>query len=213
MKLAEIKLAAHPEGFQVSHDEARAFVNIPDAKQIAAIDLERGRQMAAWPVANLRANFPMAIDAADATLAIVFRSPARLVLLETAAGKITAQMETCGDADDVFFDARRHRLYVSCGEGAVDVIEQTGQGLRGIGRLKTVSGARTSLFVPELRPAVAALLESPGETVHRPTLVELQHERHVLQHDDRDFSPVEQTEDVIDKTRAAPCNPGRQPGL
>ena len=47
VKLAEIKLAAHPEGFQVSHDEARAFVNIPDAKQIAAIDLETGRQMAA----------------------------------------------------------------------------------------------------------------------------------------------------------------------
>jgi hypothetical protein len=39
---------------------------------------------------------------------------------------------------------------VSCGEGVVDIFEQrAGKYLR-IGHVATVSGARTSLFVPEL---------------------------------------------------------------
>ncbi|MFX7082923.1 hypothetical protein ABTI41_20485, partial [Acinetobacter baumannii] len=57
---------------------------------------------------------------------------------------------TCGDADDVFFDTKRHRLYISCGEGALDVFQRQGDGYREIGRTPTVSGARTSLWVPEL---------------------------------------------------------------
>lgn len=149
-KTSEIKLAAHPESFQLTRDEARAFVNVPEAKQVAAVDLKSRRQIAAWPMANIRDNFPMAIDAGDATLAVVFRSPARLALLDTATGAVTAQIETCGDADDVFFDAPRHRIYVSCGDGAVDVLDQAGQSLRQLARVKTATGARTSLFVPEL---------------------------------------------------------------
>jgi hypothetical protein len=31
---------------------------------------------------------------------------------------------TCGDADDLFIDAKRARIYVSCGAGFVDVLEE-----------------------------------------------------------------------------------------
>ena len=46
--------------------------------------------------------------------------------------------------------AKRHRVYVSCGEGVVDVLEPGEAGYRRLARVPTVSGARTSLFVPEL---------------------------------------------------------------
>ena len=59
-------------------------------------------------------------------------------------------IETCGDADDVFFDNARQRIYVSCGAGSVDVFQQGATGYRLLGRVKSSSGARTSLFVPEL---------------------------------------------------------------
>jgi hypothetical protein len=65
-------------------------------------------------------------------------------------GRIAAKLETCGDADDVFVDAKRRRVYVSCGEGGVDVLEQREAGYVRLARVPTVSGARTSLFVPEL---------------------------------------------------------------
>jgi hypothetical protein len=70
--------------------------------------------------------------------------------LSTKDGHVAAKLETCGDADDVFVDTRHHRVYVSCGEGVVDVLEQTDTGYRRLARVPTVSGARTSLFDAEL---------------------------------------------------------------
>ena len=98
-------LAAHPEGFRVSEDGRRALVNVPDAGQIAVVDLTTGKQTATWRVPSLRANFPMAWDEANRIVAVVYRSPPRLVLLDSGTGAVTETRETCGDADDVFFDS------------------------------------------------------------------------------------------------------------
>ncbi len=144
------RLPAHPEGFQLDPSTRRAFVNVPDAGQVAVVDLAAGKQVASWLVPGLKANFPMALDAAGAVLATVFRSPPRLALLDAKTGAVTANQQVCGDADDVFFDAKRRRIYVSCGEGIVDVLQGDAAGYHLIAHIPTHSGARTSLFVPEL---------------------------------------------------------------
>ena len=146
----KVALPAHPEGFQLDPGTGRAFVNVPDAGQIAVVDLTAGKQAASWRVPGARGNFPMALDGTGALLATVFRSPARLVLLDTATGAVAASLGICGDPDDVFFDGKRRRIYVSCGEGMVDAVQQEAGGVRLLARIKTSSGARTSLFVPEL---------------------------------------------------------------
>ncbi len=148
--LSRTKLAAHPEGFQLDVVARRVFVNVPEARQIAVIDLQAETQIGSWRIPELRANFPMALDEAGAVLATVFRDPARLVLLDTKNGSVKANLPTCDDADDVFFDTRRSRIYVSCGAGSVDVLERDATGYSGVGRVATMSGARTSLFVPDL---------------------------------------------------------------
>lgn len=152
--VSRASLPAHPEGFQLDPVTGHALVNVPDAGQVAVIDMRTGRQMARWGVPGLRGNFPMALDTIGATLATVFRNPARLILLNTSNGSTVANLEVCGDADDVAFDARRHRIYVSCGDGVVDVLSneagEAGGGYRRTDRIPTASGARTSLFVPEL---------------------------------------------------------------
>jgi DNA-binding beta-propeller fold protein YncE len=144
------RLPAHPEGFQLDPDTRRAFVNVPDAGQVAVVDLAAGKQIASWRLPGLKANFPMALDAAGAVLATVFRSPPRLALLDANTGAVTANIPVCGDADDVFFDAKRRRIYVSCGEGMVDVLQGDAAGYHPPAHMPTHSGARTSLFVPEL---------------------------------------------------------------
>jgi len=149
-KISEFRLAGHPEGFQLHPTDGRIFANVPDARRISVIDGARGAEVASWKPPDLRANFPMAIDQDGARVASVFRQPARLVLFDTATGAVAANVETCGDADDVFFDAARRRIYVSCGEGFVDVYQQDGAMPRRIARVPTSSGARTSLYVPEL---------------------------------------------------------------
>lgn len=161
-EVRRIRLAAHPEGFQLDQT-GEAFVNVPDARQIAVVDVDAGTQVATWPTRDLRSNFPMAFDGTHAVVATVFRNPARLVLLSARSGQVVASMATCRDADDVFFDSARHRLYVSCGEGVLDILRQDSAGHRRLGRMTTVPGARTSLFVPELdRLFVAAPRASLG---------------------------------------------------
>lgn len=148
--VGNIKLAGHPEGFQIDPNAQRAFVNIPDAHQIAVVDLAARKQSAAWNVPGLAANFPMALVRSGKTLAVAFRRPATLAILDAATGAVQQQLGICSDADDVFDDAKRARIYVSCGGGSVDVVERGDQGYRIVGRIPTRSGARTALFVPEL---------------------------------------------------------------
>lgn len=149
-KIGDAKLPAHPESFQLAPDGGRAFVNLPDARQIAVVDLVSGRQIARWRMADSRANFPMAIDPTGRLVASVARNPPRLLLFDSGSGALIEQHETCGDADDVFFDAKRGRIYVSCGAGAIDVFVRKESGFARLARIETESGARTSLFAPEL---------------------------------------------------------------
>ena len=116
----------------------------------------------------------MAIDGSDKMLAVGFCEPATLALIDAASGALLARVENCNDADDLFFDDRRQRIYESCGEGVVDVYELTGGRLARLARLPTSSGSRTSLFVPELDHLFAAeRAPSPGAEarilVFRPT--------------------------------------------
>ncbi len=160
-KRQDIKLPGHPESFQIDSLSDRAYVNVPDAGQIAVTDLAAGRQTASWTVPGLAENFPMALDDSGATIATVFRSPPRLVFLDSRTGAVTGSYSTCADADDVFFDAKRHRVYVSCGAGAVDVFSHDTTDTRQIARIQTSPGARTSLFIPELDELYVAVRAGP----------------------------------------------------
>ena len=148
--IGTIALQGHPEGFQIDPVTGRAFVNVPDANQIAVVDLDTRRQIATWKVPEAQSNFPMALDSTKNVLATVFRSPPRLVLFDIKTGTAAANLPTCGDADDVFFDAKRERIYVSCGAGEIAVFQRDGGTYRSLASVPTTSGARTSLFVPEL---------------------------------------------------------------
>jgi hypothetical protein len=120
------------------------------------IDRAAGRQIASWPMSQ-GGNFPMAINEAGQEVLVAFRNPARLGVFGLMDGKTVATFDLCGDADDVFVDAKRHRVYVSCGVGSVDVFDADGSSYRRSARIPTSEGARTALFIPELdRLLVAA---------------------------------------------------------
>ena len=119
--LGTISLPAHPEGFSLDPASGRAYVNIPDARQTAVVDLDARRVIATWPMRDAGANFPLTLDQQQRLLASAFRSPPTLMLLDSTTGALRQKLSVCGDADDVFFDDRRQRIYVSCGAGKVAV--------------------------------------------------------------------------------------------
>jgi DNA-binding beta-propeller fold protein YncE len=149
-KTDDIRLAAHPEGFQLSPGTNRIFVNLPQRRAIVAIDRASGQQLASWPTQNATSNYPMTLDEGNQRVIVVFRNPPRLDVFAMASGEKIAEQSTCGDSDDVFMDAKRNRVYVSCGDGSIDVFVVEGTAYRRLVRIRTVSGARTSLFIPAM---------------------------------------------------------------
>jgi DNA-binding beta-propeller fold protein YncE len=162
-KVGDIPLKAHPEAFQIAPDTSQIFVNVPDDHDIAVVDRASQKQIGDWPQAGRSTNFPMALDHVRRQVLVIFRAPAALGVFSMTDGKRIATTETCGDADDLFIDAKRALVYVSCGAGFLDVLEVKEATYRRIARIPTVSGARTSLFVPEMDRLLVAVRASSGE--------------------------------------------------
>lgn len=163
-KVADIALAAHPESFQLEITGKRIFVNIPKTGHVAVVDREKAKVVATWPLGDMRDNFPMALDEPNHRLFVACRKPAMLLVLDTESGRTIASLECSGDADDVFYDAARGRIYVSGGAGAISVFERKDADHYGL--LKTVAtsaGARTCLFVPEAGRLYLAVPHRSGQ--------------------------------------------------
>jgi DNA-binding beta-propeller fold protein YncE len=149
-RVGSIKLTAHPEAFELEKHGRRIFVNVPNAGQVAVIDRDKGEVIATWKPDGASANFPLALDEASHRLFIACRNPAKLVVLNTDSGDTVMTLDISGDADEVFYDAKRRRLYAICGAGTVDIIEQTDADHYKLAvKVPTATGARTGLFVAE----------------------------------------------------------------
>ena len=161
-RVADIRLKAHPESFQLDSAGRRIYVNVPDVRQIAVVDLGTSSQSATWPTNDLRANYPLALDELRERVVAVFRHPSRLGIFRMQDGTLITSVPTCGDADDVFLDPKRSAIYVICGEGYIDVIGQQGGQYQSAARIPTASGARTGLFVPVIDRLLIAVRASYG---------------------------------------------------
>jgi hypothetical protein len=68
-----------------------------------------------------------------------------MAVFDTASGKPVANIEISGDTDDLFYDPALKRVYVSSGDGSIDVIDQRdADHYQSRGRIPTVAGPRTS---------------------------------------------------------------------
>src|SRR5438874_943490 len=149
-QLGSITLAAHPEAFELEKNGTRIFVNVPNSRHVAVIDREKGEAISKWKTDLAFGNFPMALDEANHRLFVGCRLPSKLVVLNTESGDVVAKIDISGDPDDVFYDRKRHRIYVTCGAGKIDIIEQADPNThKALTKIDTADGARTGLFVPE----------------------------------------------------------------
>ena len=139
----EFKLGAHPESFQLAASGPNIYVNLPDLKQIAVVN-RRTHSMTRWPL-TFETNLPMALDEADHRLFVATRAPARLVVLDTNSGRLVATLPAVQDADDLYYDSARKRLYIPGGEGYISVFRQDGADhYELLAKVHSAIGARTA---------------------------------------------------------------------
>jgi hypothetical protein len=143
--LGAIKLPGKPQGFIVEQKGRRIFANLPALKQIAVIDRESRTLLEPWSLAGTQGNYPIDLDEDRHRLFVGCRQPPRMIVLDTISGKQVASIDISGDTDDLFYDPTLKRVYVSSGDGSIDVIEQRdADHYQARRRIPTASGARTS---------------------------------------------------------------------
>jgi sugar lactone lactonase YvrE len=139
----EYKLGAHPESFQLETAGPNIYVNLPDLKQIAVINRKTGA-VTRWPM-TLEHNFPMALDEANHRLFVATHEPARLAIFDTNTGHTVAEFPCVQDADDVYYDSGRKRIYVPGGEGYISVFQQAdADHYQLLAKVPSTLGARTA---------------------------------------------------------------------
>jgi len=173
-KVADIVMpGGHPEGFQLDAAGQRLYVNLPERRRLAIADLATNKTLGQVVLAGGGANFALALDELRQNVLIASRNPSRLDAYSMHDGTRNASVPACGDADDVFVDAPRRRVYLSCGEGFLDVFAIHDEGFERIAHLRTAAGARTALYVPELDRLFLGVRASGTQTaavwVFRPT--------------------------------------------
>ena len=166
-RVGEVLLPAHPESFQVERAGRRIFVNVPNAGEISVVDRTTGHVVGSWRLDDAKANFPMALDERNHRLFVATRRPGALLVYDARSGTRVARLPIAGDADDLFFDAVRSRIYAICGDGAIEVVEQRdADRYERMATVPTARGARTGLYSPdrsELFIAVPARSTTPAE--------------------------------------------------
>jgi hypothetical protein len=159
MKLVgDLSLKAHPESFQLG-DSGQVFINVPDVGEIVAGDLKTLSVRAHWKNSGASANFPMALDQRGGRLFVVYRHPAQLREIDIHSGAVKASAPCVGDADDVFYDTGSGLVFVTGGEGYIDVF----RGATLVNHIPTRKGARTSLWLPAEKKLVVAVPARRGE--------------------------------------------------
>jgi YVTN family beta-propeller protein len=155
--ITEIKLSGHPESFQLDKSANKIFVNVPDAKQIEVIDLGKNSVTDKWAITETRANYPMSLDETNHRLFVGCRNEPKLLIIDTQIGKTVASFPIDGDVDDIFYNAKRKEIYLSCGGGYIDMFKQIDANTyETLGKISTGKGARTSFFIPDLNKFIVA---------------------------------------------------------
>ncbi len=161
----DIKTVAHPGGILVDDSGRRLYVTIPATSEVVVIDPKSNQIIKSWKVTEAQRTVSLALDQANGRLFVGARTPGRVMVYDTKSFNKVAEFPTVGLLDGMFFDSTRKRLYVSGGEGFVDVVQlQAGDRYEPLTKTPTRPMARTSLFVPELNRYYVALPRKDTES-------------------------------------------------
>jgi DNA-binding beta-propeller fold protein YncE len=166
----DIALPGAAEGFQVSAGKPLLYLVIPSPSQVAVIDIDKKEIVATHPLKTAGGGHPLTIDDANKRVFVGCRQAPKLVVMNAETGQEVTSVDIPQDIDDLQYDAKRKRLFASCGEGFLAVIRQTDADHYDlVEKVPTVKGAKTSLFDPatsRIFLAVPRQMGKPGPEIH-----------------------------------------------
>ncbi len=123
----DLMIDAHPESFQIEEQGSKIFVNVPTGGGVVeSVDRKTGA-ISKWPLKGVRGNYAMAINEADHRIFVCTRKIPMFLAFDTESGREVARLPSTGSCDDVYFDARRKRVYILGAEGFISVFLEPAQ--------------------------------------------------------------------------------------
>jgi DNA-binding beta-propeller fold protein YncE len=161
---ADIKLPGSAEGFEMETKRPRMYLNTPSPSQLVVIDTDSNEVVTVYPVKMAGGGHPLALDEEKHRVYVGCRKEPMIVVLDTETGKEMAGVPIPAGVDDLFLDAKRKRLYASCGEGVLVVLKQVDTDhVETVEKIPTAPGAKTCLYVPETGRLYLAVPRQEGK--------------------------------------------------
>jgi DNA-binding beta-propeller fold protein YncE len=163
-KKADIKLPGPAEGFQIESKRPKLYLVTPAPSQLVVIDTDKNEVVTTYPIKSAANGHPVALDEANHRVFVGCRKEPMIVVMDTETGKEVATIPIPADVDDVYLDAKRKRLYASCGEGSIVVIEQQdADHYKEVEKVPTAKGAKTCLYVADTSRLYLAVPQQEGK--------------------------------------------------
>ncbi len=142
--------SANLESMALNRAENVLYVNMRDKKLIGVIDLNKNEVRQTWSIPGLNLNTPMAFDAPHHRLFIAGRKPGKFYVIDSQSGRVIKTMDSVDVADDMTFDPRQGRIYVT-GSGGVSVYHQDDPDNYTLLTQFGTNGGKTSTYDASLR--------------------------------------------------------------
>ena len=137
-----IPLAGKPE-FSQSDGNGRIYVNIEDKSSLAEINAKTLKVEHVWPIAPGEEPSGLALDTKNHRLFSVCRNK-MVVIIDANSGKVITTEPIGSGCDGVAFDPATRRIFASCGEGVMTVVQQvSADQYKVLENFPTQQGART----------------------------------------------------------------------
>ncbi len=142
--LGAIPVHGVPEYIEFDKQSNRLYQNVKTTNSVAVIDVETNKVVSTWSTSPAQRPHGLAVDSKKKR---IFSAGANgiLVSIDMKSGKVTSIVSIGNDADQIAFDADKHRIYCAC-SGAISVIDAAADELKVVGSVPTHKNA-TSLAV------------------------------------------------------------------
>ncbi len=121
----KIQTGGKTEEFRVDKKANKLFINLRSPSVVAVIDLAKNEVVDRFKLTQTESNGPLAYDDKAHLLFVGCGGKAPMIIaLDANTGKELASVVIPSGIDNLHFDNKRNRLYASCGDGVIAVVEK-----------------------------------------------------------------------------------------
>ncbi len=140
---AAIALPGDAHGFKIDKKAGLIYVVLTKPSLIAVVDVAKREVTAKFPLTLSDAGSPIAQDVANGLLFVGCPKKPMVVVFDAKTGKELTSIAIPSGIDDLHFDSKRNRLYASCSDSVLAVIEKKGDAYEVTAKIDTPKNSRT----------------------------------------------------------------------